>query len=72
MVATGPITPPLFYSKYKKQVDANTRSGWICQQELCLAGVGCINTRAGHEPSRSLKFHNHSEGPHKGLDSMDF
>ena len=29
--------------------------------------AGDIVTRAGHKPSRSLKFHNHGEGHYKGL-----
>ena len=26
------------------------------------SGCGCVSARAGNEPSRSLKFHNHKEG----------
>ena len=69
---TDPITPPLFYSKYKKPVDAIIPGLDGSVSRSCVwAGVGCINTRAGHEPSRSLELHNHKES-HNGLVSIDF
>ena len=40
--------------------------GSVSRSCVC-AGVGCINTRAGHELSRSLESHNHRKGPYKDL-----
>ena len=36
------------------------------QFRVVIVIVNLLDARAGNEPSRSLKFHNHGEGPYLG------